>query len=159
MRPILVFAAAMVLISTRCMGADQPRIGANNALVARGYLLLDASKKLRLAAVRHTGDIVADDAAEMIAEDAIHNLSDANFTIALPAIIAVNSALRSLASKFGYSADDAATFNNSFRNPVMSALTAERLFFILTNEGPQGVEREVRKLVASGIVPAAASAK
>jgi hypothetical protein len=120
--------------------------------VARGYLRLDASKKLRLAAVRHTGDIAADDAADMIAEDAIHNLSDANFTIALPAITEVNAALRALAPKFGYSADDLATFNNSFRNPVMSAITAERLFFILTNEGTPGVEREVRKLVASGIV-------
>ena len=120
--------------------------------VARGYLRLDASKKLRLAAVRHTGDLATDDTADMIPEDAIHNLSDANFTIALPAIIEVNSALRVLAPKFGYSADDVATFNNSFRNPIMSAMTAERLFFILTNEGTSGVEREVRKLVTSGII-------
>jgi len=59
-----------------------------------------------------------------------------------------------LAAKFGYSANDLATFNNSFRNPIMSAITAERLSFFLTNEGRPGVAREVRKLVVSGIIRA-----
>ena len=121
--------------------------------VARGYLRLDATQRQRLAAVRHTGDIGAEEkSADMIAEDAIHNLSDANFTIAQPSITSVNSALRALAPKFGYDPNDAATFNNSFRNPVMSALTAERLFFILTNEGMPGLEREVRALMQRGVV-------
>jgi len=121
--------------------------------VARGYLRLDAAKKLRLTALRHTGDIDADETEpDLLAEYAIHNLSDANFTIALPAIASVNSALRAIAPKFGYSADDVATFNNSFRNPVMSALTAERLFLVITNEGLPGLEREVNVLVRAGIV-------
>jgi hypothetical protein len=121
--------------------------------VARNYLRLDAAKKLRLAALRRTGDIDADDAApDLLAEYAIHNLSDANFTIALPAITSVDSALRSLAPKYGYSADDVATFNNSFRNPVMSALTAERLFFVLTNAGLPGLERELNALIRAGVV-------
>ena len=121
--------------------------------VARGYLRVDAVRKLRLAAVRNGAGLPDDpEQASMDAEDAIHNLSDANFTIALPAAAEVNSALRRLAPKFGYSADDLATFNNSFRNPVMSSMTAERLFFILTNEGMPGLEREVRTLVRAGLV-------
>ena len=36
----------------------------------------------------------------------------------------------------------------------MSAITAERLSFFLTNEGRPGVAREVRKLVVSGIIRA-----
>ena len=88
----------------------------------------------------------------MTVEDTIHNLSDANFNIALPAIAKVNSGLRALAPKFGYSADDSATYNNSFRNPVMSDLTAERLFIIMTNEGLPGLEREVRKLIRAGLL-------
>ena len=121
--------------------------------VARGYLRLDTSKHLRLAAVRHTGDIGGEEkSADMIPEDAIHNLSDANFTIAQPSITSVNSALRVIAPKFGYDPNDSGSFNNSFRNPVMSALTAERLFFILTNEGMLGLEREVRALVQSGLL-------
>ncbi|HVN27869.1 MAG TPA: hypothetical protein VMT64_05250 [Candidatus Binataceae bacterium] len=121
--------------------------------VARGYLRLDATKHLRLAALRHTGDINAEDSApDLLAEHAIHNLSDANFTIAMPAIASVNSSLRAIAPKFGYSADDVATFNNSFRNPVMSAMSAERLFLIITNDGLPGLEREVNALVHAGLV-------
>jgi len=128
--------------------------------VARGYLRRDADKKLRLAAVRHTGDVAGDDkSAAMIVEDIIHNLSDANFTLALPAIGKVDAGLRALAPKFGYSADELATYNNSFRNPVMSYLTAERLFFILTNEGNPGLEREVRTLVHAGLIRPAALRK
>ena len=121
--------------------------------VARGYLRLDADKKLRLAALRHTGEVAGDDkSADMIVEDIIHNLSDANFTLALPAIGKVEAGLRVLAPKFGYSTDDLATFNNSFRNPVMSSLTAERLFIVMTNEGLAGLEREVQRLVGAGMV-------
>lgn len=121
--------------------------------VACGYLRIDTDKKLRLAALRHTGDIPGDEkSADMIGEDTIHNLSDANFNLALPAIAKVNSGLRALAPKFGYSPDDVATYNNSFRNPVMSDLTAERLFMVITNDGMPGLEREVQRLVSAGLV-------
>ena len=121
--------------------------------VAGGYLRIDADRKLRLAEVRSIASIDGDPKEpSMIAEDAIHNLSDANFNLALPAIAKVNSGLRALAPKFGYSPNDAATYNNSFRNPVMSYLTAERLFFVMTNEGMPGLEREVRKLLSAGLL-------
>jgi len=129
-------------------------------LVARGYLRIDADKKLRLAEMRGNSR-VADDPkqASMMVEDTIHNLSDANFNLALPAIAKVNSGLRALAPKFGYSPNDAATYNNSFRNPVMSYLTAERLFIVMTNDGMPGLEREVRKLVGAGLLHAAGVGK
>ena len=121
--------------------------------VASGYLRIDADRKLRLAEVRNSASPIGDPKEPgMMAEDAIHNLSDANFTIALPAIAHVDWGLRALAPKFGYSADDAATYNNSFRNPVMSYLTAERLFLVLTNDGMPGLEGEVRKLVSAGLL-------
>ena len=121
--------------------------------VARGYLRIDADRKLRLAEVRDIVSIGDDPKqADMTAEDAIHNLSDANFNLALPAIAKVNSGLRALAPKFGYAPDDPATYNNLFRNPVMSYLTAERLFIVMTNEGLPGLEREVRNLVAAGLL-------
>ena len=70
----------------------------------------------------------------------------------LPASTEVNSALRALVPRFGYSGNDPAIFNNSFRNPVMSTLTAERLFFIPTNDGMSGLECELRALIRTGMI-------
>jgi hypothetical protein len=128
--------------------------------VARGYLHIDGDKKLRLAEIRGNSGLANSlKEASMMAEDTIHNLSDANFNLALPAITEVNSGLRVLAPKFGYSADDTATYNNSFRNPVMSDLTAERLFIVMTNDGLPGLEREVRMLVSAGLLHPGANGK
>jgi hypothetical protein len=120
--------------------------------VARGYLRLDADKKLRLAAVRHSGDIVGDDkSADMIVEDIIHNLSDANFTLALPAIGKVDAGLRARAEVrlLRRRPRDVQQFVSQSGD---SSMTAERLFIVMTNEGLPGLEREVQRLVSAGLV-------
>ncbi|MGO9607646.1 MAG: hypothetical protein ACLQAT_30315 [Candidatus Binataceae bacterium] len=124
--------------------------------VANGYLATDASGKLRLPALAATGSFdfatVAPSAPYFLPEDTLHNLSDGNYFLAVPAAYQMGLVLAKLAPEFGFNPADAASFNNQFRNPVFSYLSAERLLFIYTRHGVDGVRSEIKRLRQLGVI-------
>lgn len=124
--------------------------------VQAGYLTTDKQGNFRLPALRKLGDVDLPGAAptqvNLLAEYTLHNLSDADFTYSGPAVTEVEIALRQLAPQFGYDPTDVSRYNNSFRNPAFSFLTAERLQIILGNAGLQGVKAQLNKLRALGVI-------
>ncbi len=87
----------------------------------------------------------------VLAEYVLHNISDSDFTLTGPAVADVEALLRVVAPEFGFSAEDP-DYNTSFRNPVLSYLTAERLLILYGNGGLPAIESEVGKLRAAGII-------
>ena len=124
--------------------------------VQAGYLTTDTQGNFRLPAVRKLGDIdlpgVTPTQVNLLTEYTLHNLSDADFTYSGPAVTEVEIALRQLAPQFGYDPADVSRYNNSFRNPVFSFLTAERLQIILGNSGLNGVKSQLNKLKALHVI-------
>lgn len=118
--------------------------------VAKGYLAFDKQRKLRLPALRRLGEGDLNGATptqtNLLAEYVLHNLSDADFTFTGPALKEVELLLKKLAPSYGYDATDTATFNNRFRNPSLTFLSAERLYIIFTDKGIVGVRSELDKL-------------
>jgi hypothetical protein len=122
--------------------------------VAKGYLYVDQSGKLRLPALRQLGNTVNLNAAgqtNVLAEYTLHNLSDADFTYSGPAVDIDNVILEALAPEFGFSASDA-NYLLEFRNPVLSFFTAERLLILYSDKGIDAVRTEVQKLRTDGIL-------
>lgn len=122
--------------------------------VAKGYLMVDNAGHLRLPALRQLGnniDLANAGHTNVLAEYTLHNLSDADFTYSGPAVIGVNDVLQELAPQFGYNPGDA-NYLLSFRNPVFSFLTAERLMIIYSEKGAEGVRAEVQKVRDSGAI-------
>jgi hypothetical protein len=122
--------------------------------VAKGYLTADNTGHLRLPALRQLGnnvDLANAGQTNVLAEYVLHNLSDADFSYSGPAVIAVNTILQELASQFGYNPADP-NYLPSFRNPVFSFLTAERLMIIYSEKGSDGVRAEVQKVRDAGAI-------
>jgi hypothetical protein len=122
--------------------------------VAKGYLTADNTGHLRLPALRQLGnnvDLANAGQTNVLAEYVLHNLSDADFSYSHPAVIAVNAILQELASQFGYNPADP-NYLPSFRNPVFSFLTAERLMIIYSEKGSDGVRAEVQKVRDAGAI-------
>lgn len=124
--------------------------------VEQGYLSLDNQKHLRLPPLRQLGSLDLTDATpsqtNLLAEYSLHNLSDADFVLTGPAITIDQVILQAIAPQFGYNPTDIATYNNRFRNPVLSYLSAERLLIIYGNTGISGVKAEISKLHQQGII-------
>ena len=124
--------------------------------VQAGYLTTDKQGNFRLPALRKLGDVDLPGATptqvNLLTEYTLHNLSDADFSYSGPAVTEVEIALRQLAPQFGYDPTDVSRYNNSFRNPAFSFLTAERLQIILGNSGLQGVKAQLNKLRALGVI-------
>ncbi len=121
--------------------------------IATGYLILDSKGNYRLPALRESGQVslLAAGQTNILAEDELHNLSDADFTFSGPAVAAVQLVLAQLAPSFGYSAADTANYNNKFRNVVLSAYSAERLYIVYSTLGVSGVQQQVQNLRAKGV--------
>jgi hypothetical protein len=122
--------------------------------VAKGYLTTDASGNFRLPALRQLGndvDLVAAGQTNVLAEYTLHNLSDADFTYSGPAVDIINIVLAEIAPEFGHDLTDANYFT-SFRNPVFSFFSAERLTILYSEKGTDGVRQEVRKLHQQGVL-------
>jgi hypothetical protein len=122
--------------------------------VAKGYLHVDQHGNLRLPPLRQLGNNVnlnAGGQTNVLAEYTLHNLSDADFTYSGPAVDSVLLLLQSIAPQFGFSASDP-TYNNRFRNPVLSFFTGERLLMIYSAKGIAGVTAEVQKLRVAGVI-------
>ena len=112
--------------------------------VAGKYLVKRADGKYGLPVLRGFGE------SPLLIEYVLHHLSDADFPMSIPAVKTVDKVLREIAPRFGFDAGDTATFNNKFRNPVLSNLTAERLFGVYSYAGTEGVVSQVRKLRQTG---------
>ena len=112
--------------------------------VERGYLWLDrrqSATRYRRAAVRNLGDY-----STLRVESALHNLSDADFTFTGPAVADVQKILADLAPQYGFNAAEVASYNNGYRNVVLSYFSAERLLIIYGDNGLDGVEAEIDKI-------------
>jgi hypothetical protein len=124
--------------------------------VDQGYLFVDNQKRLRLPPVRKLGslDLTATKSSQtnLLAEYALHNLSDADFVLTIPAITIDQEILSAIAPQFGYNPADTATYIKKFRNPVLSYLSAERLLIIYGNNGLEGVIDEISKLSRKKII-------
>jgi hypothetical protein len=124
--------------------------------VARGYLSRDAQGRLRLPPLRRLGDVNLNAASpsqsNLIAEYPLHSVSDSDFVATESAVSIDQVVLMTLAPEFGFDPTQTAAYNNGFRNPVFSFLTAERLFIIYGNGGLAGVRAEIGNLRARGMI-------
>jgi hypothetical protein len=117
--------------------------------VAKGYLVQDGSGHLRLPPLAALGagvNLPANGQTNLLIEYQIHNLSDADFVNAIPAVTEVQVILQQIAPSFGYNPSDVARYNNFFRNVVFSYLSPERLMMIYDKQGLEEVVEEVSKL-------------
>ena len=124
--------------------------------VQKGYLTLDAKGNFRLPPLRKLGSVDLPNATpsqtNLLAEYTLHNLSDADFTYSGPAVATVQILLQTLAPEFGFNPADTANYNNHFRNPVLSFTTAERLLMIYSEQGLDGVRRQLRELHQHNVI-------
>lgn len=124
--------------------------------VAKGYLMKDATGRLRIAPVRQLGatNILSSlpNQSNLLYEYVLHNLSDADYTFTGPAIVQSELFLRLVASKFAYDPADATRYNTAYRNPVLSHLGGERVQILYAHGGLDAVEREVSKLKSAGVI-------
>ena len=120
--------------------------------LAKGYLTKDANGNYRLPALREQGsiDLLAAGQGNYLVEYQLHNLSDADFTQSIPSISVDQIVLAQLAPSFGYSPTDVANYNNKYRNVVLSAYSAERLYSIYTTSGTDGVKAAIQQLRTLG---------
>jgi hypothetical protein len=121
--------------------------------VARGYLRVDGNGQLRLPVVRALGslDLNAAGRTNLLVEYVLHNLSDADWILAEPAIDLAELFLRTLAPEFGVD-PASADYLNRFRNPALSYLSAERLLMLYGSGGLPAVRSELLRLRAHGIL-------
>src|SRR5262249_56009127 len=105
--------------------------------VAKGYLIQDSKGNFRLPPLRSLGDVNLLNAGQfnLLAEYVLHNLSDSDFTLTGPAVADVQVLLATLAPEFGFDPSNVSTYNNNYRNPVLSFFTAERLLILFNNGG------------------------
>jgi hypothetical protein len=124
--------------------------------VAKGYLTVDGHSNFRLPALRQLGSInlpnITPSQTNLLAEYTLHNLSDADFTYSGPAVGTVEVLLQQLAPAFGFNPADAATYNNKFRNPVLSFSSAERLLIIYSEKGLDGARKQLQELRERGVI-------
>jgi hypothetical protein len=85
-------------------------------------------------------------------EQVMHNLSDADFVLTGPAVSVAEIVLRTLAPELGYDPTATAAYNNGFRNPALTLMSAERLFLLYSNGGLASVRGELGRLRAHGIL-------
>jgi len=90
--------------------------------------------------------------SNLIVEYPLHAVSDSDFVATEPAVSVDQVILKALAPEFGFDPNQTAAYNNGFRNPVFSFLTAERLFIIYGNSGLDAVRAEISNLRGRGLI-------
>jgi hypothetical protein len=121
--------------------------------VAKGYLRMDSTNALRLAAVRQLGGIDLNAAGRMnyVVEYTLHNMSDGDWILAEPNVDLAELLLKTAAP--GYGVDpNAATYVANFRNPALTYLSAERIVMLYGNGGMADVKKELDRLNKAGII-------
>jgi hypothetical protein len=130
------------------------------ALVARidpiqaGYLVSEGGT-LRLPPLRKLSagtDLIAAGQLNLLPEYAIHNLSDADFTLSIPAVSISDVILPALASEFGYDRSDLARYNWKFRHVVLSREAGERILFAYETGGLAAVRSILQRLRGEGAI-------
>ena len=118
--------------------------------VERGYLYRDSDGRLRIPPVRSLGNkehtAVTPTGSHMMAEYALHQLADGDYSFSNPAAYDADALLEKLAPEFGFDPQDRATYNLRFRNPALAYLSSERLAIVYSNAGLQGVRQELQRL-------------
>jgi hypothetical protein len=90
--------------------------------------------------------------SNLLAEYALHNLSDADYTFSMPSVGTTEVILAKLAPEYGV--DPAAyDYNVRFRNPVLSYMSTERLMMLYVNGGLHAVNAELDKLAKRHVIP------
>jgi hypothetical protein len=122
--------------------------------VAAGYLIVGRSGKLLLPALRKLGDIDLADLGQtnVLAEYTLHNLCDADFTYSGPSVSEAQIVLATLAPRYGYDSSNASVYNDGYRNPALSFITAEHLLILYSEKGLAGVQAELDKLKKGHII-------
>ena len=116
--------------------------------------MTDAKGNPRLPALRNLGDIDLANQGQtnLLVEYQLHNLSDADFTYSIPAIGETQIILETLAPRYGYDPTNVSVYNNSFRNPILSFLTGERLLILYSQQGLAGVQAELDRLRRARVI-------
>jgi hypothetical protein len=118
--------------------------------VERGYLYRDNEGRLRIPPVHsssnkeHTASTPK--GSHMMAEYALHQLADGDYSFSNPAAYDADDLLEKLAPEFGFDPKERATYNLRFRNPALAYLSSERLAIVYSNAGLQGVRIELQRL-------------
>ncbi|HKW63663.1 MAG TPA: hypothetical protein VJN89_14025 [Candidatus Acidoferrum sp.] len=124
--------------------------------VVAGYLSLDAQGRLRLPPLRRLGDVNLNAAtpsqSNLLVEYPLHAVSDSDFVATEPAVSVDQVILMTLAPEFGFDPGQTGAYNNGFRNPVFSFMTAERLFILYGNSGLDAVRAEIAYLRKLGVI-------
>ena len=121
--------------------------------VARGLLARDnAGLRLPPRNVPGQFDLHAAGQVNVSVEDAIHNLSDADFVFSIPAVTEAQVLLQTLAPRYGYDPADAARYTTRFRNPALSFLSAERVLILYTSKGLDAIQAELDILRDMGVI-------
>jgi hypothetical protein len=122
--------------------------------VARGYLYTDTNGNLRLPPVRTTDtvDLNGNGQTNILLEYEIHNLSDADFVLTIPAITESQVILQTLAPSFGFDPINAtATYTTKFRNPALTFLSGERILSLYISGGLSAVKAELQVLKSHNV--------
>jgi hypothetical protein len=124
--------------------------------VTQGYLSRDGQGRLRLPPLRRLGDVTLNAASptqsNLLAEYPLHTISDSDFVATEPAVGIGQVVLKTLAPEYGFDPSQTAAYNNGFRNPIFTFLTAERLFMIYGNSGLDGVRAQINTLRQRGLI-------
>ena len=91
-------------------------------------------------------------APTLLVEYTLHHLSESDAVFTVPATAEVQVILIRLAPMFGYDPTRYAEYNNKYRNPALSFLTAERLSIVYANGGLGAVEAELKRLRRLGVL-------
>jgi len=95
-------------------------------------------------------DLVAAGQLNFLPEYSIHNLSDSDFTLTIPAVNISEAILPKLAPLYGYDPADTVRYNWKFRNTVLSNVAGERILFAYQAGGLAEVQKLIDALRATG---------
>ncbi len=112
--------------------------------IAANYLARDAQNHLRLPPLYKLGELNLQ--TNLLAEYAIHNLSDADYVFSIPVVPIAEEMLKAIAPEFGYRFQDSASFNTKFRNSIFASIPPERMVILYAHQGLNAVRSEIRKL-------------
>jgi len=118
---------------------------------AKGYLVIDKAGHWRLPPLNHLWDgldLNVNRQTNFLVEYQIHNLSDADFVESIPAVTNAELLLKTVAKQFGFNPDDAANYNNKFRNVALAWIGPERLSLLYSAYGLERVAQEIRLFTA-----------
>jgi hypothetical protein len=121
--------------------------------VAAGFLV-DYGGTYRLPPLRHlaTVDLLTAGQGNYLPEYELHNLSDADFTLSIPVVNSIQVVLQQLAPSFGYDPGAVATYNNKYRNPILSTYDPTRLYIVYTNGGVDAVKAILQQARTNGLI-------